>query len=87
MLIPEALLCGEKKKKMQPLDQPRGDRHVNYMVNFDIFSVPKCERTLKRCRVTRDLTSNSFFFFLSFFLFRKFCGFNVLSDTTGKGKG
>lgn len=25
------------KEKMQPLKQPKGDRHFNYMVNFDIF--------------------------------------------------
>ena len=25
------------KEKMQPLNQPGGDRHFNYMVNFDIF--------------------------------------------------
>lgn len=37
---------------MQPLNQPRGDRHFNYMVNFEI-SLCAWAETLKRCRVLK----------------------------------
>lgn len=37
---------------MQLLEQPRGDRHFNYMVNFDIF-LWVLGRSLKRCRAPK----------------------------------